>query len=96
MFVGHRVFVIPNTEARDIPHFRKVNTAEQKYLVKLGKRIRTLREAKGIDQKQFAFECGISRTQLYTIEKGETNPRATTLIRIAKGLDISIAELLDF
>jgi putative transcriptional regulator len=73
-----------------------VNTGEKKYLVKLGVHIRTLREAKGIDQKQFAFECGISRTQLYTIEKGETNPRAITLMRIAKGLDISTAKMLDF
>jgi transcriptional regulator with XRE-family HTH domain len=71
-----------------------VNTTETKYFRKLGAKIKYLREEKIIDQKSFAFDCEIGRTQLYMIENGKTNPRLLTLMKIAKGLDISIDELL--
>jgi transcriptional regulator with XRE-family HTH domain len=71
-----------------------VNTKEEKYFQKLGAKIKQLREEKGIDQKSFAFDCEIGRTQLYMIEKGRTNPRLLTLMKIADGLEISVSELL--
>lgn len=73
-----------------------MNTKELKYFQKLGSRIKELREEKGMDQKSFAFDCGIGRTQLYMIENGKTNPRLLTLIKIADGLEISIDDLLTF
>lgn len=74
--------------------FGIVNTKEEKYFQKLGLKIKQLREQKGLDQKSFAFDCEIGRTQLYMIENGKTNPRLLTLMKIAKGLDISVDELL--
>lgn len=74
--------------------FGIVNTHEEKYFQKLGLKIKELREQKGLDQKSFAFDCEISRTQLYMIENGNTNPRLLTLMKIAKGLDLNIDELL--
>ena len=71
-----------------------MNTTDEKYLKYLGVRIKKLREERGIDQKSFAFDCEIGRTQLYMIEKGRTNPRLLTLMKIADGLEISISELL--
>ena len=71
-----------------------MNTKEEKYFKKLGAKIKQLREEKEIDQKSFAFDCEIGRTQLYMIEKGRTNPRLLTLMKIADGLEISISELL--
>jgi transcriptional regulator with XRE-family HTH domain len=71
-----------------------VNTKEEKYFQKLGAKIKRLREAKDMDQKSFAFECEIGRTQLYMIENGKTNPRLLTLMKIADGLGISIDALL--
>ncbi|MAX79337.1 MAG: transcriptional regulator [Crocinitomicaceae bacterium] len=72
-----------------------MNTKEEQYIQQLGARIRQLREEKGIDQKAFAFECEIGRTQLYMIENGKTNPRLLTLMKIAKGLELSLHELLN-
>ena len=72
-----------------------MNTKESKYFQKLGAKIKQLREEKEIDQKSFAFDCEIGRTQLYMIEKGRTNPRLLTLMKIADGLEISVSELLD-
>lgn len=71
-----------------------MNTKESKYFQKLGARIKQLREEKGIDQKSFAFDCEIGRTQLYMIENGKTNPRLLTLMKIAEGLEIQVNELL--
>ncbi|MFC2186515.1 helix-turn-helix domain-containing protein [Fulvivirgaceae bacterium LMO-SS25] len=71
-----------------------MNTKELEYFQKLGAKIKQLREEKGLDQKSFAFDCEIGRTQLYMIENGKTNPRLLTLIKIADGLEISISELL--
>lgn len=72
-----------------------MNTKESKYFQKLGAKIKRLREEKSIDQKSFAFDCEIGRTQLYMIENGKTNPRLLTLMKIADGLEISIQELVE-
>lgn len=71
-----------------------MNTKEIQYFQKLGARIKRLREEKSLDQKAFAFDCEIGRTQLYMIENGKTNPRLLTLMKIANGLEISLHELL--
>ncbi|MBX2828239.1 MAG: helix-turn-helix domain-containing protein [Flavobacteriaceae bacterium] len=73
-----------------------MNTKERKYFKELGARIKHLREEKDIDQKSFAFECGIGRTQLYMIENGKTNPRLLTLMKIAKALEVPLKKLVDF
>ena len=73
-----------------------MNTKEEKYFKKLGDKIKILREEKGLDQKTFAFECEISRTQLHMIESGKTNPRLLTLMKIANTLEISLSKLIDF
>ncbi|GAA3631186.1 hypothetical protein GCM10022397_15860 [Flavivirga jejuensis] len=75
--------------------FGIVNTKEEKYFQKLGAKIKQLREEKGIDQKAFAFDCEIGRTQLYMIENGRTNPRLLTLMKIADGLEIPVSQLLE-
>lgn len=65
-------------------------------LEKLGVKIRKMREQKGIDQKSFAFYCGLGRTQLHMIEKGKTNPKLLTLKKVADGLEVPLSELLSF
>ena len=75
--------------------FAIVNTKEEKYFKKLGSKIKELREEKGLDQKAFAFDCEIGRTQLHMIENGKTNPRLATLMKIANALEISLSKLVD-
>jgi transcriptional regulator with XRE-family HTH domain len=62
-------------------------------LIKLGKRIRELRESKNISQENFAHEVGLDRTYYSGIERGERNVAAINLIRIAKTLRVEIGEL---
>ena len=82
-------------DIKKLSKFAIVNTKEEKYLKNLGDRIQKMRIAKGLEQKPFASYCRISRTQLYMIESGKTNPRLLTLQKIAIGLEVSVSELLE-
>ncbi|MFI5221895.1 MAG: helix-turn-helix domain-containing protein [Bacteroidia bacterium] len=69
---------------------------EEKFLKILGKRIRVFRMNQGITQAQLAFEAEIPRMQVSRIERGELNTGISTLIRIAKVLDVSTKDLIEF
>lgn len=62
-------------------------------LIKIGKRIRELRKEKGFSQEGFAFEVGLDRTYMGSVERGERNLAAINLIKIAKSLKIEVGEL---
>lgn len=48
----------------------------------------------GYSQESFAARIKVHRTFMGTIERGKTNPSLDTLERLAKGLGISVWELL--
>lgn len=61
----------------------------------LGLAIRQLRRARGISQEAFAASCGLHRTYIGGIERGERNVSFANLLRIADALGVRPAELLD-
>ena len=44
--------------------FETMNSKEENYFKKIGEKIKELRESKDLEQKGFAFDCEIGRTQL--------------------------------
>ncbi|MHB1947062.1 MAG: helix-turn-helix domain-containing protein [Gammaproteobacteria bacterium] len=62
-------------------------------LIKIGKRIRDLRKARGFSQEGFAYEVGLDRTYMGSVERGERNIAAINMIRIAKILKVEVGEL---
>ncbi|MFE6634636.1 helix-turn-helix domain-containing protein [Streptomyces tendae] len=60
----------------------------------LGDRIRTARRARRISQEQLHLRAGISRNVLQKIESGRQNPTLFTLLRIARVLDVPLADLV--
>ncbi|SPE59259.1 Regulatory protein MunI (modular protein) [Verrucomicrobia bacterium] len=60
----------------------------------LGKRIRELRSKKGFSQESFADHCGLHRTYMGGIERGERNLTIQTVLTVSKGLDLTMSELL--
>ena len=56
----------------------------------LGKRIRVLREAKRCSQEYFANMIEMNRGYFGAIERGEVNVTLLNLLRIAKGLEVSL------
>lgn len=59
----------------------------------LGKKIRVLREQRGISQEGFALETGLARSYYSGVERGHRNLAALNLIKIAKALDVEVGEL---
>lgn len=60
----------------------------------VGKKIKELREAKGLSQVDLVgkIEGNIDTTNISRIESGRTNPTLYTLYRIATALEVDIKE----
>lgn len=81
--------------ADDIPYAHKDPEAQELY-VRIGDRIRQLREMSGITQKQLAAEVlGAEHLQpnISRWERGEVMPQLATLYRIARFFGVSLAGL---
>lgn len=59
----------------------------------LGARIRELRVKKGWSQEEFADLCGIHRSHMGEIERGETNLTLSTMLVITHKLNVSISSI---
>ena len=59
----------------------------------LGSRIRELRLKKGFSQESFADHCGLHRTYMGGIERGERNLTVQTVLTVSRGLDLTMSEL---
>ena len=71
-----------------------MNTTIKKSLRnKFGARVRALRTNKLWSQEEFAFECGLHRTYIGAIERGERNVSLENIAKIADSLEIEIADL---
>lgn len=62
--------------------------------VAVGRAVRFLREQKGLSQDQLAARCGMHRTYVGGIERGERNPTVSVLYRLAEGLQTTGSGLL--
>jgi len=62
--------------------------------VRLGQTVRELRESAGYSQESFAAKIKVHRTFMGTIERGKTNVSLETLERLARGLGMSVWELM--
>jgi transcriptional regulator with XRE-family HTH domain len=58
---------------------------------RVGTRIRQLREKKGWSQEAFAGECGLHRSYMGAVERGEKNLTISTLHRITAKLETTIS-----
>ena len=62
-------------------------------LKKFGERVRQLRKARGFSQQSFAAACGLDRTYIGGIERGERNVALRNIEMIARTLGLSVSEL---
>ena len=60
-----------------------------------GQRVRELRRNQGFSQEAFAARCGLDRTYIGGIERGERNVALRNLAVIANRLGLSLSELLE-
>jgi transcriptional regulator with XRE-family HTH domain len=66
----------------------------KEYLIRLGARIKNLRNLKGISQEKFAEKCDFDRTYISLVERGKRNLSIVNLLKIANSLDVKIHDLL--
>jgi transcriptional regulator with XRE-family HTH domain len=50
--------------------------------------MRRLRAQRGVSQEALAYECGMHRTYLSSVERSERNVSIDNIARIAKGLKV--------
>lgn len=62
----------------------------------LGRRIRTLRTAKGLTQQELGNRADVDYKFIGEIERGNMNPSFKVLVKIAKTLDVELPEILRF
>lgn len=60
-----------------------------------GNRVKEIRIEKGLSQDYLALASGIDRPQISKIEQGKINVTLDTMARLAKALDIKVANLLE-
>lgn len=66
---------------------------EQALLQRLGRAIRQARERSGLSQEELAERCGLHRTYVGSVERGERNIGMINLDAIARALDVPASEL---
>lgn len=64
------------------------------YFRALGARVTACRKAIGLSLDKVADQAGLSKAGLWQIEKGRSEPRARTLVALARVLNVTTDHLL--
>lgn len=62
-------------------------------LLKLGLKVKKYRNKLGLSQEKLAFICEFDRTYISLVERGKRNISYLNLVKLSKGLKLSISEL---
>jgi transcriptional regulator with XRE-family HTH domain len=62
---------------------------------RIAHRVASLRRQRGLSLQALAQRCGVSRSMISLIERGESSPTAVVLERLAAGLGVALASLFD-
>ena len=63
--------------------------------IRIAARVRELRSHLGISLEELSERCGVSRSMISLIERGESSPTAVVLEKLAAGLGVPLATLFD-
>jgi XRE family aerobic/anaerobic benzoate catabolism transcriptional regulator len=73
---------------------RNEESGKHPFLVRLGERVRTLRNGRGMTRKELAAAAGVSERHLGNLELGVGNASVLILLQVASALKCSPADLL--
>jgi transcriptional regulator with XRE-family HTH domain len=71
-----------------------MNLEERQFLRLLGERVRERRAARGLTQAGLGAACGLHRTFIGSVERGERNISVLNLRLIARALRVRMADLV--
>jgi transcriptional regulator with XRE-family HTH domain len=63
--------------------------------IRFGRAVRQRRQKLGVSQEEFADMCGLDRTYIGGIERGERNLSLVNIEKIAKTFKVSLSELFE-
>jgi transcriptional regulator with XRE-family HTH domain len=69
--------------------------ADVDFKAQIGRNLVAQRNAAGMTQEVLSLESRVPTAQISKIENGKGNPQADTLVRLASGLGVSVAKLVD-
>ena len=72
----------------------KIMLSKKEFTQKLAKRIKQLREAKGISQEELAYRAGLYRTYVGHLENARYSPSSYVVYKIARALKVKSSDLL--
>jgi len=68
---------------------------DRKIQKEFGERVRALRKGKGLSQEALAYSCGLDRTYIGSVERGERNISLVNIHIIAQALGVLTKELFN-
>lgn len=71
-----------------------IRQSDKVNLKKLGAHIKKLRETKNLSLRELSYACDIDNSKISKIEKGQINITFTTILQLAKALEIEPSQLL--
>jgi len=71
-----------------------IRLSDKSNLKKLGLNIKKLRKAKGLSFRELSYACDIDNSKITKIEKGQINITFTTILQLAKALEVHPSKLL--
>lgn len=74
---------------------RRTRTPDDGPQKQLGENIRELRLKLGLTQEELADACDLHPTEVGRVERGDRDLRLSTIMRVARGLDVAPAVLFD-
>ncbi len=78
----------------DPDHLRLIEGEDRDLRAQIGARLRRVREESGLSQQQVSERGGVAQESLSRIENGRRDPRLETLRKLARGMDMTLPELL--
>jgi len=64
-------------------------------LIKIGLKIKNLRDEKKISQQDLAAACDFEKSSMSRIESGRTNLTIGTLLKISSALNVELTDIVD-
>jgi DNA-binding XRE family transcriptional regulator len=78
----------------DPDHLRLIEGEDRDPRAQMGARLRRVREKSGLSQQQVSERSGVAQESLSRLENGRRDPRLETLRKLARGMDMTLPELL--